>query len=294
MHLSSLSDIVLETLDFFENEKNLPKIHTKDFHFPLILGSGNGFETGKILFRKNAAFFASESEAEEKLAIPHIEEVVIISASGEKHAPILADMSKKRGKKTILISSKNGSSASKIADESYIFPKIAEPYTYNTSTYFGYIYESEIGNYSPKSVKNFIENDIKKITDSLHFADYEAFFVVIPNEFALLKNMVETKFIELFGRKVARDVATFEQMKHATTVVPHEKELFITFGNADAKKYGKNQVDLPIFDQENYGAMMMIAYWTVGQIQNALPPYFMDHIADYCEQSEYHISPLVK
>lgn len=41
--------------------------------------------------------------------------------------------------------------------------------------------------------------------------------------------MLETKFIELFGRKVARDVFSYEQMRHATTVVQDKEELFICF-----------------------------------------------------------------
>lgn len=44
--------------------------------------------------------------------------------------------------------------------------------------------------------------------------------------------MLETKFIELFGRKVARDIFSYEQMKHATTVIQDEGELFICFGNS--------------------------------------------------------------
>ncbi len=108
---------------------------------PLVVGSGNGFYTGRILFRESPAFFASESEVEEKLQkIPAIEEVIVISASGEKHAPIILEAAKKYGKKTFLISSAKESSGKKIADTSSIFPKFREPYTYNTSTYFGYIY----------------------------------------------------------------------------------------------------------------------------------------------------------
>ncbi len=293
MQLDYLDTTVLKTLDFFQNQQNLTKISTETFIFPLVLGSGNAIETGKILFRKNPALFASESDATDKISLLQIQEVVILSASGAKHAPILASEAKKTNKKTFLISSTLNSEASKIADESFIFPKISEPYTYNTSTYFGYIYGSEMGNYDLKSVKNFLEETLLTKLENIDFSQFSSFFVVIPNEFALLKNMIETKFIELFGRKIPRDIATYEQIKHAMTVIPDDKELFICFGNNSGKKFGKNQIDLPIFDTENYGPMMLASYFTVGKIQRQMPPYFMENIARYCEESEYNISPIV-
>lgn len=293
-NLPTLDAIVLDTLDFYENQENLPMLDVEKFHFPLVLGSGNAIETGKIVFRKNPALFASESDASDKIALEAVKEVVIISASGEKHAPILTQSAKEAHKKTFLISSKVGSTASKIADESLIFPKIPEPYTYNTSTYFGWIYGSEMGKYQPKSVKNFIENEIEKILKNFDFSQYKAFFVLIPNEFALLKNMIETKFIELFGRQIPRDIATFDQFKHAMSVVPTEGELFIVFGNSEKKIFGENQLDLPIFDRENYGPMMMISYFVVGKIQVNLPDFFRENIANYCEKSEYNITPMVE
>lgn len=293
-NLPTLSRIVLDTLDFYENTNNLPKIDTGKFSFPLVLGSGNAIETGKILFRKNPAIFASESDASDKMGISEIQEVVILSASGEKHAPVLAEMAKNFSKKSTLISSTFDSTASKIADESFIFPKISEPYTYNTSTYFGWIYGSEMGKYQPKNVKNFIENEIEKKLKNFDFSQYKAFFVLIPNEFALLKNMIETKFIELFGRQIPRDIATFDQFKHAMSVVPTEGELFIVFGNDEKKNFGENQLDLPIFDRENYGPVMLTTYFTVGKIQENFPPFFMENIVNYCEKSEYNITPMVE
>lgn len=65
----------------------------------------------------------------------------------------------------------------------------------------------------------------------LDFSQFSSFFLVIPDQFVLLREMFEVKFIELFGRKVARDVFSYEQMKHATTVVQDDHELFLCFGN---------------------------------------------------------------
>lgn len=292
--LDSLDTTVLKTLDFYAHASDLPRIPLDDFACPLVVGSGNGIETGKILFRRHPAFFASESDASDKMSLDAVREVVIVSASGEKHAPILAQQAKQAGKRTILISSTPDSSASRIVDESYIFPKITEPYTYNTSTYFGYLYGVEQGNYTLDALKLFLKNEVMTALQGVDFSEFESFFVVIPSEFALLKNMIETKFIELFGRRVARDVATYEQITHAMTVVPSERELFLCFGNEDRGRYGEHQVNIPIFDREHYAPMMLLAYFVVGQIQNALPPYFFEHIERYCEASPYAIAPIVE
>ena len=140
MQLDFLDTTVIKTLDFFQNQKNLMPIQAENFRFPLVLGSGNAIETGKILFRKNPALFASESDAPDKIGLSEIQEIVVISASGSKHAPILIDLAHQHQKISHLISSTENSQASQKTDHAYIFPKISEPYTYNTSTYFGYIY----------------------------------------------------------------------------------------------------------------------------------------------------------
>lgn len=293
MQLDYLDTTVQKTLEFFGTQEKIMKIDTDAFQSPLVLGSGNAIETGKILFRKKPALFASESDATEKITLPQVNEVVVISASGSKHAPYLVKLAEDAGKPTHLISSTPDSEAAKLADHAYIFPKITEPYTYNTSTYFGYLFGAEQGNYTCQSITDFLEEKIVPELAKYNLYDYTSFFIVIPNEFALLKNMIEMKFIELFGRKVARDVATYEQVKHAMTIIPDDKELFIAFGNDQNLVFGKNQINLPVFDRENYGPMMLNAYFTVGKIQHALPNYFMVNIARYCANHEYSISPLV-
>ena len=297
LELKSLDTIVLETINKYLQTGNLPSIDLSGFDTPLVVGSGNGDKTGRILFRNTAAFFATESEVSEKLAnIPSITDVVVVSASGEKHAPIILQAAKDAGKKTFLISSSEISTGKTLADTSYIFPKIAEPYTYNTSTYFGYLYGAE-KNFSLEALRDFLTGEFEKILNSVHWTDYTGFCIVLPNQFVLYREMIETKFIELFGRKVARDVFTYEQMRHATTVIQDEKELFICFGNSTRIQYGENQVNLPIFTETNYAAMMLTGYYLVGKIQTAFPPYFFDSLEEYCERSRvlsgFNISPIV-
>ena len=87
------------------------------------------------------------------------------------------------------------------------------------------------------SLREFITGTLENEIAKINFAEYSSFFIVIPNEFVLLREMFETKFIELFGRKVARDIFSYEQMKHATTVVQDDHELFLCFGNETGIQY---------------------------------------------------------
>lgn len=298
MQFPTLDQIVLDTISLYSYTTTLPKIDFSQFHTPLVVWSGNGYYTGRILFRNSPAYFAVESEVERKLEnITSITDVVVVSASGEKHAPIILEAAKKHGKKTFLISSSEKSHGREIADMSIVMPKIREPYTYNTSTYFGYIL-AENPELDLEKLRIFLVETLIQSLWEIDFRDFRSFFVVLPNDFVLLREMIEVKFIELFGRKVARDIFSYEQMKHATTVVQDEKELFLCFGNNTWIVYGKNQVNLPIFHETDYAAMMLVSYYLVGLIQKALPPYFMESIEAYTirakAQSGFDIRPWVE
>lgn len=233
----TLDQIVLETIDLYVQQADLPGLDLSGYHTPLVVGSGNGYYTGRILFRNLGAFFATESEVDTKLAnIDSITDVVVISASGEKHAPIILGTARQHQKNTLLISSSAKSSGRDIADQTIVMPKIREPYTYNTSTYFGYML-AETPDLDLASLREFITGTLENEIAKINFAEYSSFFIVIPNEFVLLREMFETKFIELFGRKVARDIFSYEQMKHATTVVQDDRELFLCFGNETGIQY---------------------------------------------------------
>ena len=298
MSFPTLDQIVLETIDLYSSRSSLPKIDLTQFQIPLVVWSGNGYSTGKILFRNVWAYFALESEVEKKLEmIPSITDVVVVSASGEKHAPIILEAAKRHGKGTFLISSSEVSTGRSIADASIVMPKIREPYTYNTSTYFGYIL-AETPDLDLIGLRQFLTHDIMEVLQDIDLSDFSSFFIVLPDQFVLLRDMLEVKFIELFGRRVARDIFSYEQMKHATTVVQAEWELFICFGNTTDIQYGKSQIDLPIFDEMSYASMMLVSYYLIGVIQQSLPPYFMDSIEDYCirakAQSGFDIKPWVE
>ena len=110
--------------------------------------------------------------------------------------------------------------------------------------------------------------------------------------------MLQVKFIELFGRNIARDVETSEYVQHATTIAP-SNELFISFGYEN-NTWGmpNNRLNIPLPKNANYAAMMAIGYYTIAQIQKQHPPYFKEHIEVYTKEISlifgHTISPIVE
>lgn len=302
--INSLPDLdvaVMGALELFE-QYDLPEMDLSMYKHPLVVGSGNAEATGRIIFSGSDAVFSSESNYQEKLDnIPSIDGVVLISASGSKHAPIIAHCAGEKGKHVTLITNTEHSAAEDELDnehphDQYIFPKNREPYTYNTSTYMGMIL-GKTGE-DPTKIRQFIENQVAVI-DWPDFSKYQKYYVIIPGEFSGIKRMVQIKFIELFGRNIARDVETDEYVRHATTVAPAEGELFINFGEPN-DTWGKpeDRLNIPLPAGADYGAMMAISYYVVAQIQKAYPHYFKDNIADYTEAVSKifnaNISPIVE
>ena len=206
MLLPTLDEIVIDTLHLYQATPSLSKLDLSQFHTPLVVGSNNGYYTGRILFRDVGAYFAVESEVERKLEnITSITDVVVVSASGEKHAPMILNAAKKYGKKTFLISSSESSSGRTLADKSIIMPKIREPYTYNTSTYFGYML-AETPELELVKLREFLIGDLQDTLRTtflsfsagesvLDFSAFKSFFIVLPDQFVLLREMLEVKFI---------------------------------------------------------------------------------------------------
>jgi len=229
--IPDLDVVVLGALELFAETK-LPTLDLSQYKRPLIVGSGNAEATGKIIFENKDAIFASESTYVDKLKnVENIDGVVLVSASGGKHAPIIAKCSKEFGKHVTLITNNVDAEADEYLDhehsyDKYVFPHNREPYTYNTSTYMGMILGHTKEN--PAEIREFIANDIDTLALP-DFSQYEKFYIIVPSEFAGMVRMLQVKFIELFGRRIARDVETVEYVKHATTVVP-SNELFISFG----------------------------------------------------------------
>jgi hypothetical protein len=283
-NLPNLDVCVLAALELFSSIE-IPNVSIP-YKRPLVVGSGNAIASGKIIFAKTDAIFADESSVYEKLEnISAIDGVVLLSASGAKHAPIIAKLAKEKNKKVTLLTNTKNSEAEKYADKTYVFLKNREPYTYNTSTYMGMI----LGHTKedPKKILHFIKNEIDSITLP-DFSKIDKYFLIIPEEFYGVIRLLNVKFIELFGRKVSRDIETFEYITHASTVVP-SNELFITFGKEGSEKQqslmGKNRLHIPLPKNADYATMMAIGYYLVGKIQSCQPDYFKQNIGAYMKKA---------
>ena len=276
-----LDECVINALNLFI-ERGLPELKLGTFKKPIVVGSGNAAVTGKILLSDREAVFADESTFLQKLKSSRdIDGGIIVSSSGKKHAPIIARALKKRGLKTILITNSEDSPAGKIADKTYVFPKNIEPYSYNTSTYLGMILAKTIE--SPKKILREISQIDRKIPKNLN--EFDSFFFIIPAELEEMGEIFKNKFDELFGPKVSLRVFTMEQAKHAKTIVPSEKELFVSFGCRN-NLFGKKKIEIPLPKYANYGILMAIGYSFIGKIQRQHEPYFKENIGRYLKDYE--------
>ncbi|HIJ10416.1 TPA: hypothetical protein HA278_00030 [Candidatus Woesearchaeota archaeon] len=297
-NIPNLDVCVLAALELFSKTK-IPKLKIPYKH-PLVVGSGNAIATGRILFGKKDVVFADESTFKQKLKnIKSIDGVVLISASGKKHAPIIAECSEKFGKHVTLITNNKDAPAKKFLDhkhvyDCYLFPKNREPYTYNTSTYMGPILG--MTKEDPRKIIQFIKKSIDRIKMP-DFSKYKRYYLVVPEEFEGIIRLLNVKFIELFGRNIARDIETYEYVKHATTVVPAKNELFITFGRRYTE-FGEHHLYIPLPKNAGYGAMMAIGYYIIGKIQASHPAWFKKNIVHYTEKVskifKQQINPIVE
>ena len=282
-NIPDLDVAVLGALELFQKTPP-PNIDLNAYKRPLVVGSGNAEATGKIMFEDRDAIFASESNYEQKLThIPAIDSVIVISASGGKHTPLIARRAKELGKHVALITNNPHAEAMQFVEngQTFVFPKNREPYTYNTSTYMGMIL-GKTGE-DPAMIGAFIRERIDMLAMP-DFSTYDKYFLIVPPQFSGIIRMLQVKFIELFGRRIARDVETSEYMKHAVTVVPSD-ELFVSFGEGNTT-WGKpeHRLNIPLPMDAGYAAMMAVGYYVIAQIQKNHTPYFKRHIATYAEE----------
>ena len=289
--LINLDECVINALELFASRRGkLPRLDLGNFKRPLVVGSGNAAATGKIVFKDQDAVFADESTYKRALqTVKSIDGVVLISASGGKHAPEIARFlgARKNKPRLVLLTCNKDADAKKDVDEMIVFPHNPEPYTYNTSTYMGMILAGT--EESPRQIISHIKRTVEPVLNkySESFANFGAFFVLVPEEFDLIRDMLRTKFVELFGRKIARDIFTWEQAKHATTVVESDAELFISFGREN-KFWGKHRLYIPLPKNADYAAMMAAGYYVIGRIQAQKLPWFKESIPAYCQAAPKH------
>lgn len=276
-NIPSLTTTVLGALELFINE-GLPKTKFPKFKKPIIVGSGNAIATAKILFENQDVVFANEDNYKDVLKIKGIDGAIVFSASGEKHGAIISSFYKQKKIDTYLITCNKNSSASKIIGEknTIVTSKNREPYTYNTSTYLGWVLAKT--KEDPKEIFNFINKFVKRKIPK-NIGKYNGYLLITPNEFEGANKLFNVKFMELFGRLVSRDVETYENMKHAVTVVSSKKELCIQFGEGDKVIFKNDILKIPLPKGAKIGTMMAIGYYVIGQIQDNKPQYFKKEIS---------------
>lgn len=278
----NLTDDVLATLDFFTHTPP-PSLDISSFTLPFVVGSGNAYNTGTIIFSQKAAIFADESNF--KTLIPAFEkaitdklitQAVIISASGGKDSVWEVELAKKYGLHTTLLTTKGESDAAKIADTVHVFQSIAEPYTYNTSTYMGMILAATKEN--PSEIKNYVTS----LNYPENFDTYDAYSFVVPDAFLNICPMLDIKKDELFGPHVSLRAFSQGHARHAKFVIRSKKELVISLGEKN-EYFGEPTGRWDIFPPENIGfaGIMALTYSIVGRIQKAKPQYFKENIENY-------------
>mgnify|MGYP000076623210 CR=1 FL=1 len=270
--LINLDICVINALNLQKSEK-LPQVKTP-FKNPLVVGSGNAAAVGKMLF---SGIHANESNYLQKIKENKVDGCILISASAGKHAPKIAKKMKSLRLRTILLTNNPKGKAVKLVSKTHVFPKNIEPYTYNTSTYLGMILS--ITKEDPQKILKFLKTlkipSLKK---------YKAYTILVPEKFDGVREFYETKFDELFGPKIIGKSFTFEEEKHAKTVVKSSKELFVGLGVPN-KVFGKNHLNYPLPKWANHGLMFCLGYYIIGKIQAENPPWFKRSIKTYVKEA---------
>lgn len=279
--IPSLCTTVLGALELFEKE-GLPQIKFPSFKKPIIMGSGNAIATARVLYWDQDVIFTTENNFKEAAELEN-DGAIIFSASGEKHASIVANYYKSKGIDAYLVTCNSNSTAGEILGEDKVIvtSKNPEPYTYNTSTYLGWVIAKTKEN--PKEIIKFIKEHVDPAIPK-NIASYEGYLLVTPNDFFKINSLFHVKFKELFARKVSRDVETFEGLKHAVTVVPCEKELCIQFGEGEVEFSKDRKIIIPLPKGADTAAVMAIGYYVIGKIQEGKPQWFKESIGDFIKK----------
>ncbi len=284
-NLPNLSETVIAAINFFE--KNRPtRFNPKLSGFSLIVGSGNAFNAGQIIFSDQPAIMASESNFKKTINTykplikqKAITQAIIISASGEKDSVWEIKLAEKTGLKTILLTCSPKSTAAGLADRTIVYEKLPEPYTYNVSTYLGMI----------MSAKKETAAGIKKFITSLklpkNIKKYKAFSFILPDEFEAIAPMLEIKRDELFGSRVSLRAFSFGKARHAKFVNNSPEELVISFGENKYFGLPGHRWEIKLPKGAGFGLVFALSYYLIGKIQEIKPPYFKKNIASFCKNA---------
>lgn len=292
--LDTLNLSVLKALDFFQNNRPTG-LNLKKYPFPIVVGSGNAYNTGVALFSSQKALFANESNFVELLRRYRdliknktISHAVIISASGEKDSIWEVKAAKKAGLKTVLLTCSPDSAAAKLSGEVFSFRKLPEPYTYNTSTYLGMLMAA-----GGEKAENIISS-ILQLKLPNNYKKYRAYAFILPDEWTAIAPMLEIKKSELFGPKLSIRAFSAGEARHAKFVIRTKEELVISF--EENKFFGDPKSRFEIKPPKTAGLAwaMAVSYFLIGLIQDSNPDYFGQHIKHFCNDYGYKAYPGAK
>lgn len=297
-NMPDLDVTALGALELFSTT-TLPDLAQIPFSRPLVIGSVNAHITGRILFEHKPAIFADENDYRLRMQSSDIDGAVLVSASGGKHSIEIANALRERQIETYLLTNNPEPEAGNAlpADHILTFPKNREPYSYNTSTYLGMILAA--GTEQAEEIHRFITEDLA-VSIPQNLGGYNAFTLVVPPRLSLMRDMLKTKFDELFGPHVNGRVFTSEEIKHAKTIVHSASELFITFDTSVDEELYEGSVLLPfgLPQDAQHAALMAAGYYFIGCIQREHPPYFKESIEKYTETTSrifgHKIEPIVE
>ena len=280
MTIPDLHAVVIRALELHASH-DIPELQLDRARQRLVIASGNALPTGRVLFSEEEAIFCDEGQYTAVLDRRRdVDSTVVISASGTKHAPTAIKDLVARGFTPYLITCDSQSPAAKLLPPGRVLETRSnpEPITYNTSTYMGMILSKTREN--PTRIKQHLVNTVAPLIPDL--TRYEAYYLMTRPEFEVELPMFVTKFDELFGGRVNGRCYTTEQTLHAKTVVPWEKELFISFGCRN-EDFGSERLSIPLPEEAGYVAMMATAYYVIGHIQAQKPPWFKEHAQEYAQ-----------
>jgi len=277
-----LDEAVTNALNLFISDPP-PSFNVNDYEFPFVVGSGNAYNTGQIIFSEKAAIFADESNFKKmvsayKSAIENkmVTQAVVISASGGKDSVWELELAKENGLSTTLLTTKENSDAAKIADIVHVFKSLDEPYTYNTSTYMGMILAATNENVS--EIIDFI-NDLNLPEN---FDNYKSYAFVLPDRYLSICPMLDIKKNELFGPNLSLRAFSQGHARHAKFVIRTPDELVISI-NQKNDFFGdpKHRWDLNLPDTFSFAGIMAVTYYIVGKIQKSKPEFFKENVENY-------------
>jgi len=276
--IPDLYQVVLNALDLHASYP-IPELRLEKARRRLVVASGNALPTGRIIFADEDAVYCDEGQYTATLdRQSDIDSVVVISASGKKHAPIIVSELIHRSLSPYLITCSPESPAAALLSRERVFVtrSLPEPITYNTSTYLGMVLAKT--REDSAQIKQHILSKVAPLIPD--FTKYRAFYIMVRPEFELALPMFVTKFDELFGGRLTGRCYTVDQTLHAKTVVPWDKELFISVGTPN-EDFGSERFEVPLAEGAGFAAMIATTYYVIGHIQAQNPPWFKEHAEEY-------------